>query len=194
MSAVRAVLDPHDDVVLQGIDFLDRDPGQVHRWHSDVNVFDCWETVTVWIAIENVSPDLGTSPWVLRQSHYVPTMAQDALPGLPKSKGQTPAQFHTATERLTEYLTTRVPHAEAVQVSISDGDFVMWQGRTWHGVINPTNAPRHSIIAQFAAANKCALRQPLTFDAAEHIKYAALIPPVVRVRSDVFARRTPSSS
>lgn len=151
LSVVTDLVGP--DVILWGASVVDRDPGQPHVWHTDIesSAPDA-RFVTAWIGLENTS--LESSLRVIHGSHRIgkPLQQVAAEVGIARDDRSAAvaldlARRHDANARVVE------PH-------MHDGQALLFDGRTWHGSLNTRqHGRRKALLLQYAAAG-CPVRIP----------------------------------
>ena len=135
------------DVMLWGSSVTVREPGQVHRWHVDVE-HRMWRGITAFIGLENIAP--GSSLKVISGSHLVGTMPQELR--------VTDDQSATAAAK-----TVNVRDPVVVEVDLGPGQFFLFDGPLWHGSQNRTSQTRMAVLAQYARPD-ARVAIPLTSD------------------------------
>ncbi|MCA9073543.1 MAG: cupin domain-containing protein [Planctomycetaceae bacterium] len=137
-----------EDVMLCGANLAEREPGQIHHWHSDVHVADpAGRAVTVWLGLENVNRD--SALYVLPGSHR--------LGFCPQQRGQTEDKSAKAITEEDVVRWAREVEADSaiLKLDMGDGDALFFDGRMWHGSHN-TNAKhwRTALILHYATPDK----------------------------------------
>ncbi len=118
-----------DGVVLWGASTITRAPGQVHPWHTDIeSSAPQGGFVSVWIGLWNTSRELALQ--VVRGSHNFGKTIQQVVQEHSLHHGDASAQ--TVLEWAREF----DPQAEIVQPEMTNGEAIVFDGRTWHGTDN----------------------------------------------------------
>ncbi|MEO7815049.1 MAG: phytanoyl-CoA dioxygenase family protein [Sphingomicrobium sp.] len=165
VSRVSAVLGK--DVLLWGSALITRHPGQVHRWHVDVEHM-AWPGVSVFIGLEGVQPGLSGLKFI-RHSHRFATGPATSISD----------ELALALARQAE------PRCALDYPPITDNEFLLFSGRIWHGSVNRSTTVRHAAILQYSVpSSRTAI--PLNFD--PPITWSRHAPPCVLVAgSDRYA-------
>lgn len=142
-----------DDVLLWGASWLEREPKQIHPWHSDIeSSAPEGGFVSVWIGIENTSRESALQ--LVRGSHRIGKTIQQVA----HERGFRRGEAEPAT--VLEWARETISSAEAVQPDMSDGDALIFDGRLWHGSENSrSEGTRTALLFQYATAGKC-IRAP----------------------------------
>jgi len=160
VERVASVLGPN--VIAWGVSVTTRRPGQVHRWHVDVE-HRRWRGISAFIGLTGTSPKSTLS--VIAGSHLFDVM--------PQTLGVTDDFSALAEAKKISR------DSELVSVSLNEGEFFLFDGPLWHGSANVGNVTRLAVIAQFAAPTE-RVGVPLTCD--EPIRWHSSIPPCVLVK------------
>jgi quercetin dioxygenase-like cupin family protein len=157
LSTRREILEPvaellGEDVVLWGVSSVEREPGHVHPWHSDIE--SCGPEggfVSVWVGIENTT--LDSSLQLVPGSHGYGLSVQEARQArhLGRDDGTAGAILELALQHDA--------HARVLVPELEDGQALFFDGRLWHGTDNRSNRVRTALLLQFAAADR-AVRIP----------------------------------
>jgi hypothetical protein len=155
VSQIRQVLG--EDILLWGCALIERFPGQIHSWHVDLE-HATWPGVSVFVALKNVQPGLSSLKFI-GGSHLL-----HSEPGPRAGDEQVIAQAKASNADCTlDY------------PPISDGEFMLFGGRTWHGSDNRAGVLRCAAILHYTVpSSKVAI--PLGFDPPRWSDYA---PPCV---------------
>ena len=134
-----------ENIILWGASVARRKPGQVHRWHSDIeSAAPDGRFATIWLGIENTSKD--TSLRVIAGSHLCGKSVQQCQAENGRDFMDTP------TEAVVEWARSQNPKAKLVDPEPADGDAIIFDGRTWHGSHNRSDEQqRAALILQYAA-------------------------------------------
>jgi quercetin dioxygenase-like cupin family protein len=142
-----------EDIILWGACVVQRSPGQVHPWHTDIESSDsAGGFVSAWIGIENTSRESGLQ--LIPGSHLYGMPIQRAAAEHGVSRGDRTAD---AALRVAHSFD---PHALLEQPSVRDGEALIFDGRLWHGSHNLRDeGTRTALLLQYAAA-KTPVRVP----------------------------------
>lgn len=142
VRAVLARLFGGEGHYLWGAQLLDRTPGQVHAWHSDL---ETWREeggfVSLWIGVSGTSVETSLS--AISGSHRMPRPVQadwDYGDGARTAPGG---------EALLAAVRERRPDAEVARIACSDGEGIFFDGRLWHGTFNSSDRPRRALLLQY---------------------------------------------
>ena len=135
------------DTVLWGASFVQRAPGRVHAWHTDMeSAAPEGGFVSLWVGIRNTSRESALQ--LIAGSHRYGVTIQELEHRLGRKHGSLDAGTALAWAR------TRDPEAEISQLAMSDGDGVFFDGRMWHGSHNRREAgARLALLLQYAKAS-----------------------------------------
>lgn len=162
-----------DDLLLwAGICFL-QDPNGVLHWHTDTE-FDYVRGISLWVGIDNVSPE--TSLKIIPGSHRY---AED--PEVWISERGESQQSLADDARILELLKDTHPEAEILRVPISDGEFMIFNGKLWHASDNPSGADRTAMGLRYSPPDQ-QIRIPLTY--LRPLQWDAARPPCLLVRGE----------
>jgi mannose-6-phosphate isomerase-like protein (cupin superfamily) len=177
VNAVKALIGP--DIILWGVSSVDREPGEPHPWHTDIESSAPEPgTVTAWLGIEHTSADSSLN--VIRGSHLIGAPLQKVAgeQGIPRDQRTAESSLALAQALL--------PGAALVRPELKDGQALLFDGRLWHGSLNtrPTGR-RRALLFQYAIAGR-AIRIPDW----QHLDWpfvfqAEPLPPVLRVAGRV---------
>ncbi len=135
-----------DDVLLCGANLVERDPGQVHPWHTDTHLAAPeGRAVSVWVALDGVTAD--STIRVIPGSHrygVVPQQLAAAADGDPMM----------SEARALELATGLDPGAEVVGVDLGDGDAVLFDEAMWHGTDNTGSRTRSALVLHYTTPDK----------------------------------------
>jgi hypothetical protein len=123
-----------DDLLLWGSLVIVQKPAKKKRFHVDAE-FSAIEGAAVWLGMKNVVPQ--KTIFLIAGSHIIPESPQELnkLHGLDLTDGQ--AVLAAAK--------TFNPDCRLVKVNITDGQFIIFHGRLWHGAENVTSKRRYAI-------------------------------------------------
>lgn len=153
LSSVSSLLG--EKVILWGGSLVKRLPGQHHRWHTDLETMACPRSVSVWIALENVTQE--TTPKILRGSHRLGMAANTFRSENAEVLTWNWSSFVSHQQALYDYALNADPRACVIEVDARDGQAIFFHGQVWHGTSNPTNRTRVAALLQFATPD-CAVR------------------------------------
>lgn len=133
-----------DDIMLWGASLVDREPDQVHPWHTDIESSgERGRTATVWIGLSNTNPD--SSLQLITRSHRFKQTLQERTheAGIDRSE--------VTTQEVLQWAQQHDPESNLVRLAMSDGEAVFFDGRLWHGSHN-TNRwwIRTALLLQYA--------------------------------------------
>ncbi len=154
-----------EDVLLWGETMMVKLPGEPHRWHRDIET-QSLRTVNCWIGVENVGP---AAPML-----YVPGSHRwDRSPQqLAADEG-----LDLLSSRDIESEARRIdPGAEIRRVAVAPGEFIIFDGSTWHATENSGTGTRRALLAQYCHPSSL-VRIPKTY--AEPVEWQDMRPPCV---------------
>lgn len=144
-----ALLRPHlgEDIVLWGAQFVRREPGSIHPWHTDVeSAAPDARAISVWIGIRNTLPQTGLL-FVAGSQHFGRSV-QEVLAGLGERRETIP------DAHMLEIARTIDPSASIVQPDVEDGAALLFDGRIWHaGRHGSASETRTALLMQYASAD-----------------------------------------
>ena len=134
-----------ENIILWGASVARRKPGQVHRWHSDIeSAAPDGRFATIWLGLENTSKD--TSLRVIAGSHLCGKSVQQCQAENGRNFMDTPI------DAVLEWAQSENPKAKLVDPEAKDGEAIIFDGRTWHGSHNRSDGQeRAALILQYAA-------------------------------------------
>ncbi len=131
---------------LWGASVVERAPAEAHPWHTDIETaFSQGNAVTLWVGLSNVSPK--SSLCFISGSHLLGKSLQEAA-----------AQANVARENRTSEASLKLANAIStdcalVQPLISEGQALIFDGRTWHGSLNEqSSGVRRTLVLQYASS------------------------------------------
>jgi hypothetical protein len=136
LHKVTSILGP--DVLLWGSQLIEQKPKTKHRWHLDVEHGE-WEGITIWLALKNVMKGSGLS--IITGTQHLPVTPQE----LEKTHGLDLNDDQAVLEAARVYS----PDCQLVQLDMSDGEFIIFSGKTWHASENQRDKLRSALIYQF---------------------------------------------
>jgi mannose-6-phosphate isomerase-like protein (cupin superfamily) len=135
-----------EDVVLWGATIIERDPGQIHPWHTDIESSNAKRSASIWVGLENTSRESALQ--LISRSHAFGDPIQHVMREAGLRRGQ------ASDETVLEWARRRDPHAALVQPEMTDGQAIMFDGRLWHATNNTrSNGRRAALLLQYAAAH-----------------------------------------
>lgn len=135
-----------DDLVLWGATIVERAPGAVHHWHTDIESSGPdGRFVSVWIGLENAAR--ASALKLVARSHTFGAPVQRVAHENGVRRGQ------VVDEMVAAWARGRHPMAGIVQPEVSDGDAILFDGRMWHSSHNTlAEGRRFAVLLQYAAA------------------------------------------
>ena len=150
------------DVMLWGSSVTVRKPGQVHRWHVDVE-HRAWRGITAFVGLQNTSHDSTLK--VINRTHRLDTMPQEL-------RVRSDADAVAAAQRLG------IHDAVIVEVDLRPGEFFLFDGPLWHGSLNRGTTTRMALLTQYARTD-APVAIPLSWD--QPIRWHPTRPPCLVV-------------
>jgi 2-polyprenyl-3-methyl-5-hydroxy-6-metoxy-1,4-benzoquinol methylase/quercetin dioxygenase-like cupin family protein len=141
LRAVTAVLG--EEVMIWGAAILERRPGEVHPWHTDIETAAAaGGTCSVWIGLENVTRASGLS--VVPRSHHFGVPFQEMAARKGKRRGEaTDAEVAAWAAELDR-------RSGTVALDLGVGEALVFDGRLWHGSANTGDTTRTALLLQYA--------------------------------------------
>jgi len=163
------------DIMLWGAKLVQRGPGQVHPWHTDIETSEPGAgTVSVWIGLKNV--DRRSALEVIARSHRFGRSLQDSARAAGKSRDEVTDEDLEAWSRLGD------PGSERIRFDMRDGEAIVFDGRLWHGSNNRNPAGiRSALLLQYAIPSRT-IRVPDLTKLDPPFRYREESPPCVMVR------------
>ena len=151
-----ALLRPHlgEEIVLWGAQFIRRERGSSHPWHTDVeSAAPDARVISVWIGIRNTLRESGLL--FVAGSHHFGRSVQEVLAGLGERRGA------LTDAHMLEIARTIDPAATIVQPDVQDGAALLFDGRIWHaGRHDKASETRTALLLQYASAD-CPIPLPV---------------------------------
>lgn len=176
LGLLEPILGP--DIILWGCSILQREPGKIHPWHTDMeSASPEGGFASIWIGLENTSRD--SSLCFITRSHAFGVSIQEV-------RQQRSLARHQATdEQIEAWGREYDPEAAYVEPDMSDGDAIVFDGRLWHTTKNcQAEGGRVALLLQYAAADRPVYRPdlsqldwPFRFDEGNR-------PPVIAVKGE----------
>ncbi|MBD0352158.1 MAG: phytanoyl-CoA dioxygenase family protein [Flavisolibacter sp.] len=129
------------NVLLWGSQIIKQKPFRRHRFHRDIE-FSVIDGVAVWLAVKNVNSDTFS---VIPGSQLFRLSPQE-LSFLEGFNLNDEAAVLSSTKKIN-------PDSELVSLNISDGQYIIFHGKLWHGTKNKTANPRYAINLRYT--NPC---------------------------------------
>jgi hypothetical protein len=145
--------------VVWGVTVTCRKPGQVHRWHGDVEHYH-WNGISCFIGLSNTSK--RSSLKIITRSHNWHDLPQNLN--------------LNSDEEILETALRKDANCKLLTVAIADGDFFIFSGRLWHGSQNRDSQTRLAVIAQLSTA-EAHFRIPANYQ--HPVQWTALSPPIL---------------
>lgn len=181
--ALLALLRPAlgNDIVLWGASVVERTPGRVHVWHTDIESSGGEGFVSVWIGLENTS--LESSVKFIPRSHRYGKPVQQLVHEREMPDGA------ASDETVLGWARDFDASARIVQPEAADGDALLFDGRIWHGSHNMrTEGKRAALLLQYAVAGT-QVRKPRSKHFGWPFQFDGQPPPVVVVSGKADASR-----
>ena len=160
VGRVASILGP--DLIAWGVTTILMQPGQVHRWHVDLEHVH-WEGVSAFIGLQGNTT----------QTNLKVVTRSQGIGALPQRLGIRSDADALAACRQAD------PACALEVMDVQVGEFSLFDGRLWHGSHNTGQTPRTAMIAQYARPD-ARIRIPLNWD--EPIRWHPDPPPCVLVR------------
>lgn len=163
VGRVKAILG--ENVILWGTNFVVRRPDEKHRWHMDVEHL-AWEGVTVFLGLKGVRPKQSSLKFIGQSAQIAES--------IDLAECQSDEQTIAHARKIRPGCTLDYPR-------MTDGEFVIFSGKTLHGSHNIADLTRTAVLFQYAtpAAN---VKIPLSWN--PPIAWASYKPPCVLVSGD----------
>ena len=170
-----------NDIVLWGASVVERTPGRVHAWHTDIESAGGEGFVSVWIGLENTS--LESSLKFIPGSHRYGKPVQQLAYERAEPDGA------ATDETVLGWARALDASAEIVQPEAADGDALFFDGRIWHGSHNTrSEGGRIALLLQYAVAGT-QVRKPHAGQFEWPFRFDDEPPPVVVVSGTADASR-----
>jgi hypothetical protein len=140
------------DLLLWGAQLVEKEDGQHHRWHEDVEHV-AWAGATAWIGLANVNRE--STMKVIPGSHLFGITPQE----LAAAHGSR-LESDSDTLGLAKQIS---PAARIVELDLRPGDFFIFSGRTWHASKNSSGRTRVAMILQFSPSSS-RVRVPCSYE------------------------------
>ena len=134
------------ELVLWGASLVERDPEQVHIWHTDFESSGLsGGFASVWVGLENTSA--GSSLHLISCSHRFGKPIQQVMyeNGVPR--------IETSTAVVANWASKIDPAAQFVKPAVRDGEAIVFDGRLWHGSENTSGHQRAALLLQYVKSD-----------------------------------------
>lgn len=150
LDVVVSILGPN--VILWGASVLDRPPGFVHPWHSDIeSAIPSGKTLAVWLGLEHTNRD--STLLILPGSQRFSTTVQEVR------HVQGKGRLEVSNDDILRWARARDNRSQLVSLDMTDGEALFFDGRLWHASENRSPWTRRALLLQYAAADT-AIRIP----------------------------------
>lgn len=136
-----------DDIVLWGVSIPERNPGQIHPWHTDIeSAAPDLRFASVWIGLENTSRESALK--VITRSHALGKTVQEVQHEHGRRRGE------SSDEVVLGWVRAHEQDAICVQPEMGDGEAIVFDGRLWHATNNErAEGRRAALLLQYASAD-----------------------------------------
>jgi len=136
-----------DNVVLWGSCYIVRKPGEIHPWHTDIeSSAPDGRFASVWIGLENTSRE-STIQLIAGSQAFGKTIQQ-----VQHEHGV--RRGMASNDLVTGWAKELDANAKFVQLDMTDGDALVFDGRLWHvGPNSRSHGARVAMLLQYAAAD-----------------------------------------
>lgn len=160
-----------DDIVLWGASIVERTPGQIHVWHTDIeSSAPEGGFVSVWVGLEETSRDSALQ--LISRSHEFGKPIQQEVHERKLNRGD------ASDDMIVAWAREHDPTASIVQPDMSDGQALLFDGRLWHASHNSGKRTRAALLLQFAAVDR-----PIAIPEFNHVewpfRFTSKSPPMV---------------
>jgi quercetin dioxygenase-like cupin family protein len=135
------------DIVLWGASVVERQPGECHPWHTDIESAAAkGRFASVWIKLESTSKD-STLKFVTGSHRFgKPVQAPMVEQGV---------EYGEITDEFVLSWAREIDHSASLQQqALDDGEAIIFDGRLWHASTNNlTEGIRVALLLQYAAAD-----------------------------------------
>ena len=144
LGPVAAVLG--EDLILWGASIVLSAPGKVHPLHTDIETSNPQgRAVSVWIGLENITR--RSSLRVITRSHKFGATIQQVAHENGRRRGN-----YGDSEALA-WAIERDSKASLVELDMSDGEAIWFDGNLWHGSDNTGRSLRTALLLQYASVD-----------------------------------------
>ena len=169
VDRVESILGP--DVLAWGASITVRKPGQVHRWHVDVE-HRRWRGITAFIGLSGTSPASGLK--LISGSQGISEMPQSLGVKDDAAAEAAARSFHDS--------------ARLIAPPMREGEFLLFDGPLWHGSKNDTQTARYGLLIQYTVPSE-RVQIPLNCD--EPLRWGENGPPCVLIRGTDHFQNNP---
>ena len=166
-----------EDLIQWGGIRFEQAPKERLLWHTDTE-YDYWHGISVWLGVQNVTPE--TALKILPGSHRFKTTPEDYQ----QKHGLDLTQM-VDDDQMLEELQRANPELDAqptvMRVPVSDGEFVLFNGKLWHASHNPGTAERVAMGMRYSTPDQ-RIRIPLTY--LHPVIFDPSLPPCLLVRGE----------
>ena len=136
-----------ENIILYGASTVERDPGQRHAWHVDIeSSAPDQRFATVWIGLRNTSRESGLK--MVAGSHRYSQILQEVQHANGYRYGD------VDDETVMDWARKFDASAEIEQPDVGDGDAIVFDGRIWHGSLNQRpSGTRLALLLQYASTD-----------------------------------------
>jgi uncharacterized cupin superfamily protein len=121
---------------------IERFPGQIHPWHSDVETTGCQgEFVSLWIAIS--SKDKKSTFYAIAGSHRLETPLQALF------SYEDPVRTDPNASEILKKFDDHDSAIEVMAIDCDEGDGIFFDGCLWHGTFNGPSQFRRTLLLQY---------------------------------------------
>ena len=136
-----------NDIILWGASVVIKQPGEVHRWHCDIE--SCASSgghVSVWIGLLNTQQ--GSALRLVRGSHAFGMPLQELTAREQVSRAD------RSDELILRLAAEQNDGADIAEPDVTDGEAIFFDGRIWHDAQNALrDEPRLALLLQYARAD-----------------------------------------
>jgi mannose-6-phosphate isomerase-like protein (cupin superfamily) len=134
------------NVILWGASLVERDPGQLHIWHTDIeSSYASGGFASIWIGLENTTA--SSSLKIISRSHRFGKPVQQVV----REHGLRRGEASDAT--IEEWAREFDSDAILTQPPVSNGEAIVFDGRLWHASENSSALKRTALLLQYANAD-----------------------------------------
>jgi hypothetical protein len=168
LTRVMTLLGP--DVLVWGVTLVRKKPGDIHRWHVDVE-HRRWRGVTAFVALDGTKPGYSGLKFI-DGSHRI---------------SEAPQNHHVGNDNEALALASKYDsRAQLSEPPVTDGQVLLFDGMMWHGSENRTDQTRTAMTIQYSAPDE-RIAIPLNWD--EPIIWHSYAPPCIVVAGQDSLRK-----
>ena len=157
VGRVTKILGP--DVICWGASIIDKMPGDIHGWHFDAE-YQLFDGVLVWVGIEGINE--RTTPDFITRTHHHRRMPVTYTPD-GRHGGIEGSGILSDAASVYELAKTIDPESKLVRPPMRTGDFVLTDGKLWHGSKHEGDKRRCAVVCHYARPSDT-VRIPITYD------------------------------